>query len=164
MCILPAWTKEWVQTLVGVAIERIYFQGGSRIFELNGKPAPNTLWGVWAVKIKAGPRREPHKNDVYTGCVFIPRWRPVSAMGTPSKKSAKATQQSVRTCAATSTNEVHSKRALDLFSGTGSVSRELENQGFHVTSLDIDPRAHATHTCNILKWEYKSCTQREPLT
>jgi hypothetical protein len=45
--------------------------------------------------------------------------------------------------------------ALDLFSGTGSVSDELQQQGYHVTTLDQDPACDATWTCDILTWDYR---------
>lgn len=45
------------------------------------------------------------------------------------------------------------RRALVLFSGTGSVDRSLEAAGFQVDSLDLDPRCNTTWTCDILDWE-----------
>jgi len=48
VCILPAWSKDWVQKLCGAASKRYYFEAGVRMFEIEGKPVPNTLWGVWA--------------------------------------------------------------------------------------------------------------------
>ena len=45
------------------------------------------------------------------------------------------------------------KRALVLFTGTGSVDRSLEAAGFQVDSLDIDPKCNATWTCDILHWD-----------
>jgi len=44
-------------------------------------------------------------------------------------------------------------RALVLFTGTGSVDRSLEELGFAVDSLDIDPKCGATWTTDILAWE-----------
>ena len=44
-------------------------------------------------------------------------------------------------------------RALVLFRGTGSVDRSLEQAGFKVDSLDIDPKCNATWTCDVLEWE-----------
>ena len=35
-------------------------------------------------------------------------------------------------------------RLLELFSGTGSVGRAFEAQGWEVISFDIDPRAEST--------------------
>ena len=48
------------------------------------------------------------------------------------------------------------RRALDLFSGTGSVSVELALHGFLVDSLDADPACEALWQCDILSWDYKS--------
>ena len=46
------------------------------------------------------------------------------------------------------------KRALDLFSGTGSATRVLQAHGFNVVSVDNDPRWEPTHCVNILEWDY----------
>ena len=51
--------------------------------------------------------------------------------------------------------------ALELFWGTGSIGRALSAHGFHVNSLDIDPKCKATWTCDVLTWDYK---QLEPDT
>lgn len=53
------------------------------------------------------------------------------------------------------------KTALVLFCGTKSIDRSLQELGFHVDSLDINPKCHATWTCNILDWDYQ---QFEPGT
>jgi hypothetical protein len=46
-------------------------------------------------------------------------------------------------------------RMLELFKGTGSIGRAFEERGWEVTSLDCHPKWKATHTCDILKWDYK---------
>jgi hypothetical protein len=45
------------------------------------------------------------------------------------------------------------RRALVLFTGTGSVDRALEAVGFKVDNLDIRRKCKATWTCDILLWE-----------
>lgn len=45
------------------------------------------------------------------------------------------------------------KLALVLFKGTGSVDRALEKAGFHVDTLDIDPKCNATWTSDIMQWD-----------
>ena len=47
-----------------------------------------------------------------------------------------------------------SKRALELFSGTGNTGKVLEAWGFTVTSLDSDPRAGATICEDVMAWDY----------
>ena len=44
-------------------------------------------------------------------------------------------------------------RLLELFKGTGSVGRAFEALGWDVISLDIDPKANATYTCDILDFD-----------
>ena len=46
------------------------------------------------------------------------------------------------------------RRALDLFSGTGSVAKALRNLGWEVTTLDIEPKAKADLQIDVLKWEF----------
>ena len=46
-------------------------------------------------------------------------------------------------------------RLLELFSGTGSIGVAFEKRGFEVTSVDIDPKANATFTCDILDFDYR---------
>ena len=44
---------------------------------------------------------------------------------------------------------------LELFSGTGSVGRAFDTLGWDVISVDIDPKANATHTCDIADFDYR---------
>ncbi len=46
------------------------------------------------------------------------------------------------------------KRALDLFCGTKSVIRTLEELGYEVTTLDVRPECKADYTIDIRKWKY----------
>lgn len=45
-------------------------------------------------------------------------------------------------------------RVLELFKGTGSLSKYCEANGWECISLDIDPKFNATHTCDILDFDY----------
>ena len=45
------------------------------------------------------------------------------------------------------------RRALVLFTGTGSIDRSLEEAGFHVDSLDIDPKCNPTWCSDIMEWD-----------
>ena len=47
-----------------------------------------------------------------------------------------------------------SKKALDLFSGTGSASKVLKAHGFEVVTVDNDPRWSADIREDILSWDY----------
>jgi len=51
--------------------------------------------------------------------------------------------------------KVNKGRALDLFSGTGSVGARLIELGYEVISLDIDPKTNPTILTDILVWDYK---------
>ena len=53
-----------------------------------------------------------------------------------------------------STPPTHPRRALDLFSGTGSVTRTLKSLGWEVISLDWSPRSQATIQEDIMQWDY----------
>jgi hypothetical protein len=52
-----------------------------------------------------------------------------------------------------------SKRLLELFCGTKSVGKEFQKVGYEVVSLDYNKKFNATHTVDILTWDYK---QYEP--
>ena len=46
------------------------------------------------------------------------------------------------------------KKALDLFSGTGSVKKVLEDNGYTVFSVDHDPRWHPDLVVDVQRWKY----------
>ena len=46
------------------------------------------------------------------------------------------------------------RRALDLFSGTGSVKKYLQEVGFEVLSLDIDPKCKPDLCKDLMQWRY----------
>ena len=50
-------------------------------------------------------------------------------------------------------------KMLDLFSGTGSVTRVFEEHGYEVVSLDLDPKFNPTICTDILSWDYKNAFQ-----
>jgi site-specific DNA-cytosine methylase len=52
-----------------------------------------------------------------------------------------------------------SKKLLELFCGTKSVGTEFQKVGYEVISLDYNKKFNATHTVDILTWDYK---QYEP--
>ena len=45
-------------------------------------------------------------------------------------------------------------KALDLFCGTKSVSRALEDLGYEVVTLDVRPECQATYTVDIRNWRF----------
>ena len=47
-------------------------------------------------------------------------------------------------------------RLLELFSGTGSIGRAFEAQGWEVISIDTDPQAQATFRQDISEWDCAS--------
>ena len=46
-------------------------------------------------------------------------------------------------------------RVLELFKGTGSVGKVLEEAGHEVVSLDILAKFNPTHTCDIMDFDYR---------
>ena len=50
---------------------------------------------------------------------------------------------------------------LELFSGTGSIGKELKKirKNAEIVSLDIHPKYNPTHTTDILSWDYKKLYQ-----
>ena len=155
VCVLPAWAKPWTQSLVQVASRWLYFEAGVRMFEVDGRAASNTRWGVWALLVRAGPRKLQGKDMVIKECVFIPRWRPVAAMGQAREDKEHAMAGALTSAARDLDPEEGVKRALVLFSGTGTVTSELSRLGFEVVSLDADPANKATLQTDLLKWDYR---------
>lgn len=52
IAVLPAWqSQQWVQNLLVVAKRTIYFEVGSKIFELGGKPVNGIKWGLYVLLI-----------------------------------------------------------------------------------------------------------------
>ena len=45
-------------------------------------------------------------------------------------------------------------KLLELFAGTGSISRAFAEQGWEVLSLDIDPKSGATLITDFMLWKY----------
>jgi len=77
----------------------------------------------------------------------------------PGLNHKGTTHTTIRTDAATKaqttrTVTTRQQTALDLFSGTGSVKRVLEALGYHVTSVDIDPRWQPDIVTDITRWRY----------
>ena len=56
------------------------------------------------------------------------------------------------------------KRALDLFSGTGSVGQRLREWGYEVISVDINPNVGADVCVDILKWPVQKIFPQDILT
>ena len=64
-------SKPWVKRLVGMAARRVYLERGTRLFEVEGKPCPGTLWGMWALRIDKGPRKEFDSSSVFKKMHFL---------------------------------------------------------------------------------------------
>ena len=63
--ICPAWSKPWVQTLLCASDKRMYFEQGARMFEVDGKPATNNLWGTWSIRLYLGVRGQMDKGSFF---------------------------------------------------------------------------------------------------
>ena len=49
-----------------------------------------------------------------------------------------------------------SLRALDLYSGTGSITKAFREAGHECHSLDLDARFHPTFCANVLTWDFSA--------
>ncbi len=52
-----------------------------------------------------------------------------------------------------------SLRALDLFSGTGSITKAFRETGHECHSLDLDERFNPTFCANVLSWDYEALSR-----
>ena len=139
VAICPGWAKPWVKNLVSMASRKVYFEQGTRLFELNGKPMAGTFWGTWALRIDKGPRKTFDAAAPLKGVYFSPSWRPVKAISdqstsqeTPEEPNQvniqlPKTEASVNVTNPNSNsdktpleNSLGKPRMLYLFSGTGS--------------------------------------------
>ena len=89
------------------------------------------------------PRSSIGSNSTNGECI-IPnvRIRPITTTPVPEKNAQFSRSKS-------------KPKALDLFSGKGSVRNALEARGYDVTSVDIDARFSPTIVCDILTWDYQ---------
>ena len=59
IAIFPAWlSKPWVQELLSAARKIIYFEIGSKVFEIGGKPVPGIRWGLYVALIVPNDTRQ----------------------------------------------------------------------------------------------------------
>jgi hypothetical protein len=210
LVVCPAWNKPWVKQLVGMASRRVYYERGTRVFEVDGHPCDGTLWGTWALRVDKGPRKELDPTEVFKKCIYCPGWRPMGHIGTkpkgvrpqkgglpvvspegqasgspkpdtsqrdvsqvsqweafhPGKPEWKHSEQWAALFGVASEvtpqiddpgkAQVGVRRMFDLFSGTGTVGRVFEAEGYEVTSLDVIERFHPTIVADILTWDYRA--------
>ena len=76
LCLLPAWSKPWVKSLVASATKCLNFEAGTPLFERYGRSADRTLWGTWALRIEPRARTPAHDDLLLQNCTFMPRWTP----------------------------------------------------------------------------------------
>ena len=88
--ICPAWTKPWVKQLTAMASRRIYFEAGTSLHEVDGRPVPSTKWGTWALRVDKGPRKTFDPQAPLKHVFFSPSWRPLQTMGQRGGQSKKS--------------------------------------------------------------------------
>ena len=73
LCILPAWSTEWVQRLLQASTKRLYLEAGSRLFSRHGRKLPGTRWGTWVLRIDGKARPLPAGSKAFP-VSFMPTW------------------------------------------------------------------------------------------
>ena len=152
----PAWRKPWITNLLKIASRRLYFEKGTHLFHTQW----GTPWGVWALRVDKGPRPENVPEEALYRCKVHPSGKPPRSsldpeMGFVGERTTKGKKSKVKPISELPPPS-RKPKMLDLFSGTGSVSRVFESQGYEVTSLDHAPHFKPTITVDILKWDYKA--------
>ena len=103
---------------------------------------------------EADRRREPalvRAGHPRTPAVPKPKPKAPSASPTPAQSPCLPLVESRDGISA----HPHTKKALDLFSGTGSVAKRLRNLGYEVITLDINPKFKPDIQINVLDWKYR---------
>ena len=91
LCLCPAWSKKWVRTLVGMSSRKVYYEQGTRMFERKGHPVPNTLWGMWLLRVDRGVRKGGDVSKPFK-CAYVPRWRPLRELNSGNENVFDVTE------------------------------------------------------------------------
>ena len=134
-----------------MAVRRVYFERGSRLFSKGGKAAAGTPWGTWAILVDPSQNRKTPEGSVFHRTIFIPAWSKCRGEDTPAKDPAPILVKAKKPVM-----QPGVKRMLDLFSGTGSVGDVFRTEGFEVVSVDSEPKMFPDIVVNVLNWDYRS--------
>eukprot|EP00667_Euglena_gracilis_P000113 EG_transcript_113 len=86
ICICPDWNRRWVKNLVAMAVKKIYFPKGTKLFEADGRILRGTRWGVWALLID---RRQPSQGGAAPGKKKLVRLKKRMLRGTKTRGGSK---------------------------------------------------------------------------
>ncbi len=157
ICVVPACSAECVRSLVHTATRRLYVEMGTRLFQRNGKKCAGTRWGTCLLRNDGDVRPRLDDTRAYNS-VFLPQWREPGQLGAagigPEGPDPAPAVRGRKFPEGTQTGE--SLRVLDLFSGTGSVSRVFVDEGYEVVFLDIDPKFNPTIVTDVLEWDFRA--------
>ncbi len=80
ICVVPAWSAEWVRSLVHTATRRLYVEMGTRLFQQNGKKCAGTRWGTCVLQIDGDVCPRLDDTRAYNA-VFLPQLREPGQLG-----------------------------------------------------------------------------------
>jgi len=92
-------------------------------------------------------------NDIVTGIVVIHQARNLRPL--LQKRGRWGDGAFSNEISLVTEDKEEERRALDLFSGTGSVTKVLQKEGFHVTRIDMNSKFDADLRMDILDWDYR---------
>ena len=98
-------------------------------------------------------RPAPEGTKAYS-TVFVPRWGIGKAKAEARSDEPIAEPQKASAQAPKSGKKAKALRVLDLFSGTGSVGRVFQMEGYELVSVYSDPRFEPTIVADIMEWDY----------
>jgi hypothetical protein len=143
--VLPAWDSQgWVEQLLEAAERIIYYEVGSKIFELGGRPVGGVRWGVYVVKIRGRADHEP--------------WGPSSRRRYRRKVQRKIDEWLDKSRAERLQQEapMRAERAPERLSGEMPLCQQLG-----VAAREATGDAPATRATDLREWLSATCPRRQ---
>lgn len=178
-CILvvPNWERrKWYKAARHITVATLEYPANIKFFQHPFKRNRPSLWPVTAFILCGHPERcslehlqamhAKPKGQVHFGpschLASLPRAR---RRWDPEAKPPKVTKVPIPTAISVTRSEVsppvspghgRNKKLLDLFCGTGSISKIYKEEGYETVTVDLDGKWDPDIQVDVLNWDYKS--------